>query len=124
MGLFDFLKGGPKDIASKCAKFAEDGNIGKLIKFASEGNTVEFRKAAFEAISTMKPDPDLIKCAMDALKEDDTKVRLAAAKALVNIGTKPNADPLFHYAESDADEEVKALLKQAAVNAKERTPRW
>jgi len=124
MGLFDFLKGGPKDIASKCAKFAEDGNIGKLIKFASEGNTVEFRKAAFEAISTMKPDPDLIKCAMDALKEDDDEIRLAAAKAIRNIGTKPNADPLFHYAESDKNPEIAAILKEAAVNAKERTPRW
>ena len=112
MGLFDFLKG-PKDIASKCAKFAENGDIGKLIKFASEGNAVDVREAAYAAIATMKPDPDLIKCAMDGLKEADDKIRLAAAKALVNIGTKPNADPLFHYAESDSNEEIKALHHSA-----------
>lgn len=124
MGLFDFLKGGSKDIVSKCKKFAEDGNVAKLIKFASEGNAADVREAAYAAIATMKPDPDLIKCAMDGLKESDDKIRLAAAKALVNIGTKPNSDPLFHYAESDSNEEIKAVLKEAAVNAKERTPRW
>jgi len=123
MGFLDSLFG-PKDIASKCAKFAENGNYDKLIKFALEGKTMEIREAAFAAIATVKPDPDLIKCCMDALKEDDDAVRLAAAKALVNIGTKPNAEPLFHYSESDSNEEIKALLKQAAVNAKERTPRW
>ncbi len=124
MGLFDFLSGG-KDIVAKCAKLAENENVSKLVKFASEGKTMDIREAAFAAIATMKPDPDLIKCAMDALKEDgNDALRLAAAKALLNIGTKPNAEPLFHYSESDSNPEIKEILKQAAVNAKERTPRW
>ncbi len=123
MGLFDFLKGG-KDFAAQYAKLAENGNVDKLIKLASNGKTVEQIKAAFAAIATMKPNPDLIKCAMDALKGDNSEIRLAAAQALSKIATKPQTEQLLHYAEVDADEQVKAALKAAAVAAKERTPRW
>lgn len=123
MGLFDFLKGG-KDIAAQYAALAENGNADKLIKAVMNGKTVEQVKAAFAAIATMKPDPDLIKCGMDALKGDNAEIRLAAAKALAKIATKPQTEQLLHYAEVDADEQVKSALKEAAVAAKDRTPRW
>lgn len=123
MGLFDFLKGG--DIASKCLKLVENGNVEKLLKLVTSGKD-EDRIAALKAIAAgMKPDQDLVKAALAAIRPEESEgVREAAAAALKTIATKKECDQLLHYAEAENVEKIKNLIKEAAVEARDRTARW
>jgi hypothetical protein len=61
---------------------------------------------------------------MSLLNEDNKEIKIAACNSLKRVGTKREVDVLFHKAELEEDEETAKALSNAAVEAKERTPRF
>jgi HEAT repeat protein len=126
MGLLDSLKDlfSKKDISQKIKDYAEQENTGKLVKLASVGNPMEVRLAAIDALKEIKRDELCVNTLMSLLNEDTKEIKLAACNSLKRVGTKREVDVLFHKAEQEEDEEVKKALTEAAVESKERTPRF
>ena len=49
---------------------------------------------------------------------------MACAQSLEKIASRAEFDAINHFADDAEDEELKKALQNAAVSAKERTPRW
>lgn len=126
MGLLDTLKDlfSKKDITEKIKSYAENENTGKLVKLASPGNPMETRLAAIDALKEIKMDELCVNTLMSLLNEGNKEITLAACNSLKRVGTKREVDLLFHKAEQAEDEEIAKALSDAAVESKERTPRF
>lgn len=126
MGLLDSLKDifSKKDITQKIKGYVEQENTGKLVKLASYGNPMEIRLAAIDALKEIKMDVLCVDTLMSLLNEDNKEIKIAACNSLKRVGTKREVDVLFHKAELEEDEETAKALSNAAVEAKERTPRF
>lgn len=112
-----------KSAREKMEALAEKGKTSKLVKIASTSKKLDERLAAIDSMRTLKEE-ESIRCLMDILKEEDLVIRKAAATTLDRIATKMETDGLLHFAEASEDEELKNILREAAINSKERTPRW
>ena len=120
MGLFDIFK--KKTIEEKMEGYAEKGMIGKLENAVDEDSPKETRLAALDALRIIKHRSS-VELLMAALRDEDIDIRRAAAKSLLMNGTKDVTELLLNYSEKEEDPELKALLKEAAISAKDRTPR-
>ena len=120
MGLFDKLFN-KKPLNEKMEDYAKDGNIGKLTASVDPSKPKEVRLAALDALRLIKhrSSVDLL---ITALGDEDRDIRIAAVKSLLMNGTKDRFDHLLNLAEEEEDAEIKALLKEAAISAKDRTP--
>ncbi len=126
MGLIDSIKGifEKKDIFQKIKSYAEEENTSKLVKLTKEGNPMEVRLAAIDALKEIKMDDLCVKTLMDLLKDDTKEIIIAACMSLKRVGTKRETEELRFKSEQAEDEEIKKALSAAAVESKERTPRF
>lgn len=120
MGLFDIFK--KKPLEERMEEYAEKGMIGKLQSAVSETKPKETRLAALNALRIIKHRSS-VELLMAALRDEDIDIRRAATKSLLMNGTKDVTEHLLNYSEKEEDLELKALLKEAAIAAKDRTPR-
>ena len=120
MGLFDFFKKVP--VEEKMESYANKGLIGKLSDAADESSPKETRLAALNSLRLIKH-RESVALLMAALRDEDIDIRRAATKSLLMNGTKDVTEHLLNYSEKEEDPELKALLKEAAISAKDRTPR-
>ena len=120
MGLFDFLK--KKTPIERMEEYAEKGNIGKLEAAAAEDKPKELRIAALDAARLIKARQG-VELLMNALRDTDPDIRRAATKSLLMNATKDTTDRLLNYSEQEEDEEIAKMMKEAAISAKDRTPR-
>jgi hypothetical protein len=120
MGLFDMFK--KRTLEEKMEYYAEGGYIGKLEAAAAEGKPKEMRIAALDATRLIKERPG-VELLMTALRDSDVDIRRAATKSLLMNATKDTTDKLLNYSEMEEDAELAAMMKEAAIAAKERTPR-
>ncbi len=102
--------------------YAEKGNIGKLEAAAEAGKPKELRLAALDAARLVKVRRG-VELLMNALRDSDVDIRRAATKSLLMNATKDTTDRLLNYSEQEEDKELAAMMKEAAIAAKERTPR-
>lgn len=114
-----------KTLQEKMEALAEKGKTAKLIKLATSSKKYDERLAAIDTLRLVREE-DSIRAMMDLLKYelDDLVIRKAVAKTLDRIATKNETDKLHHFSEQETDSEIAAILREAAVNSKERTPRW
>jgi HEAT repeat protein len=126
MGLLDSVKNifSKKDITQKIKGYVEQENTGKLVKLAAYGNPMEIRLAAIDALKEIKMDELCVNTLMSLLNEENKEIKIAACNSLKRVGTKREVNVLFHKAELEEDEETAKALTTAAVEAKERTPRF
>lgn len=120
MGLFDIFK--KKSLIEKMEDWAKNGYIGKLESAAAEGKPKETRIAALDATRLIKERPG-VELLMLALRDPDVDIRRAATKSLLMNGTKDCTDKLLNYSEQEEDAELAAMMREAAIAAKDRTPR-
>ena len=120
MGLFDIFK--KRTLEEKMEYYAENGYIGKLEAAAGAEKPKETRIAALDATRLIKERPG-VELLVNALRDEDVDIRRAAAKSLLMNATKDTTDKLLNYSEQEEDEELAKMLKEAAIAAKDRTPR-
>lgn len=120
MGLMDLFK--KKSLDEKMEDYALKGYIGKLEAAAHPSKPKETRIAALSATRLIKQHPG-VELLMSYITDPDVDIRRAVAKALLMNGTKDTTDKLLNYAEQEEDEDVAKLMKEAAISAKDRTPR-
>ena len=120
MGFFDIFK--KKTLIEKMEDYANKGLIGKLEKAVDESKPKETRLAALDACRLIKQRPG-VELLMNALRDGDVDIRRQAAKSLLMNGTKDCTDKLLNYSEMEEDEEVAKIMREAAISAKDRTPR-
>lgn len=121
MGLFDFFKN-KKNLDEKMEDYANKGYIGKLEAAIDESKPKETRIAALSALRLIKHRSS-VELLMGALRDLDVDIRRAAAKSLLMNGTKDITEHLLNYSEQEEDPDLAALLKEAAISSKDRTPR-
>ncbi len=119
MGLLDIFK--KKTPEEKMEEWAHKGLIGKLEAAASPAKPKETRIVALSSLRLIKHHY-AVDILMDALRDDDIDIRRAATKALMMNGTKDRTEHLLNYSEAEEDPELKQMLKEAALSAKDRTP--
>jgi hypothetical protein len=95
----------------KINKFAEKGNIDKLIGIA-EGKDIEMAKAAFAALSKIKKDESFNFFIMN-LRNSNKELRLAAIAAIANLGMARGRTHLRHLADTDQDKDIIAAANAA-----------
>lgn len=124
MKLADLFK--KKTIFEKIKSYAEAGNSGKLAKLCQANQPAEVRLAAIDALKEVKFDELAVNTLMSLLNEDNREISLAVCESLKKIGTRREVEVLRHKAESviNEDEELGKALHDAAVEAKERSPRF
>ena len=120
MGLFDMFK--KKTLIEKMESYAENGSIGKLEAAADESKSKETRIAALDATRLIKVRRG-VELLMNALRDSDPDIRRIATKSLLMNATKDTTDRLLNYSEQEEDAEIAAMMREAAIAAKERTPR-
>ena len=120
MGFMDLFK--KKSLDERMEDYANKGYIGKLEAAALPKNDKETRIAALTATRLIKQRPG-VELLMAYVNDPDVDIRRAAGKALLMNGTKDVTDALLNYCEQEEDEEVAKILKEAAISAKDRTPR-
>ena len=120
MGLFDIFK--KKPLPERMEEYANKGLIGKLEAAVDESSPKETRLAALDALRLIKY-RESVALLMAALRDEDIDIRRAATKSLLMNGTKDVTEHLLNYSEKEEDPELKALLREAAISAKDRTPR-
>ncbi len=120
MGLFDIFK--KKTVEEKMEDYANKGYIGKLEAAIDPSKPKETRIAALSALRLIKHH-SAVELLMGALRDEDIDIRRAATKALLMNGTKDQTEHLLNYSEAEEDPELAALLKEAALYSKDRTPR-
>ncbi len=120
MGLFDIFK--KKTLDEKMEDYANKGLIGKLTKAIDQSNSKETRIAALNALRLIKHRLS-VEALVSVLRDDDADIRRASAKSLLMNGTKDITELLLSYSDKEPDPEIKALLKEAAISSKDRTPR-
>ena len=126
MGLLDSIKNlfSKKDVMELIAEYAENGDVGKLVKYTAENYPIDTRLAAIDGLKEIKMDDLCVSTLMSLLNEDNKEIQLAACESLKRVGTKREVDVLRHKAENEEVEDIAAALTAAAVEAKERTPRF
>ena len=114
-----------KTLAEKMEILAEKGKTPKLIKLATSSKKLDEQLAAIDALRLVREEAS-VRCVMDLLKDniDNAVIKKAAIATIDRIATKMETDKLHHYAEVESDPEIAKMLREAAVNSKERTPRW
>ncbi len=120
MGFLDIFK--KRTLEEKMEYYAENGNIGKLESAAGDGKPKATRIAALNAARLIKVRRG-VELLMNALRDEDADIRRAATKSLLMNATKDTTDRLLNYSEQEEDAEIAAMMKEAAIAAKERTPR-
>ena len=124
MGLFDFLK--KKPLNERVEEYAKNGNIGKLLKLSEASQPKETRLLAIDAMRLIKHATAVNYLANEILRDPDVEIRTQAAKSLMMNGTKDKTDLLLNYSEEEKElgnTELADLLKQAAIDARDRTAR-
>ena len=124
MGLFDFLKKKPLNEAVE--DYAKNGNIGKLHKLSAPNQPKETRLLAIDALRLIKHREAVDYLANEILRDPDIDIRTQAAKSLLMNGTKDKTDLLLNYSDEEQElgnTELAALLRQAAIDARDRTAR-
>jgi|GEM_PF-2377580 hypothetical protein len=114
-----------KTLAEKMEVLVDKGKTAKLIKLATSSKKLDEQLAAIEAMRNVREEAS-VRAMMDMLKDEggNLVVRKAVATTLDRIATKMETDKLHHYAGVEADPDIAKILREAAVNSKERTPRW
>lgn len=113
-----------KSIDEKIEAWASKGKIGKLVKIATTDDNEVNRAKAYAGMGKIR-DLSAVEALVDCFKLGDSDVtRLAAAKALGKIASKKEFDTIQHLVDVEENPEVKEALKAAALEAKERSPRW
>ena len=120
MGLFDIFK--KKSLEEKMEDYANKGHIGKLEAAINESKPKETRIAALDALRLIKHRAS-VELLMDTLRDPDVDIRRAATKSLLMNGTKDMTERLLNYSEQEEDAALKEMMKEAAIAAKDRTPR-
>ena len=124
MGLFDFLK--KKPLNERVEEYANKGEIGKLHKLADASQPKETRLLAIDAMRLIKHATAVNFLANEMLRDPDIDIRTQAAKSLLMNGTKDKTDLLLNYSEEEKElgnTELAEMLKQAAIDARDRTAR-
>ncbi len=120
MGFMDLFK--KKTLTEKMEEYANKGYIGKLQSAIAEGQPMETRIEALKALRLIKH-RESVETLMLALRDDNLEIRTFATKSLLMNGTKDITDRLLDISEKEEDPALKELLKEAAISAKDRTPR-
>ncbi len=120
MGLFDIFK--KKSLEEKMEEYANKGLVGKLEAAVDAGKPKETRIAALNALRLIKHHSS-VDILMEALRDDDADIRRAATKSLLMNGTKDMTERLLNYSEQEEIDDIKEMMKEAAIAAKDRTPR-
>ena len=120
MGLFDIFK--KKSLIEKMEDYANKGHIGKLESAIDASKPKETRIAALDALRLIKHRAS-VELLMDTLRDPDVDIRRAATKSLLMNGTKDMTERLLNYSEQEEDADLKSMMKEAAIAAKDRTPR-
>ena len=123
MGLFDFFKKVP--IEEKTEEYANKGMVGKLCALADGAKPKETRLAALNSLRLIKY-KDAVECLCNALRDPDIEIRTVAATSLLMNGTKDKTELLLNYSDAEKSEgntELAEIMKRAAIDAKDRTPR-
>ena len=124
MGLFDFFKKKPLNEAME--EYAKKGLIGKLHKYAEANQPKETRLLAIDAMRLIKHREAVDYLANEMLRDPDIDIRTQAAKSLLMNGTKDKTDLLLNYSDEEKElgnTELASLLRQAAIDARDRTAR-
>ena len=124
LGLFDFLK--KKPLNERVEEYAKKGEIGKLHKLADASQPKETRLLAIDAMRLIKHATAVNFLANEMLRDPDIDIRTQAAKSLLMNGTKDKTDLLLNYSEEEKElgnTELAEMLKQAAIDARDRTAR-
>ncbi len=102
----------------KIQKLAEKKKSAKIIKFLGDSDTGVV-VAALKALSEVK-DEDSVNSIAGLIDSEAPEVRVAAAKALGEIGTEYAKTYLQHRAATEKDEKVKEAIREAlqAIAAK------
>lgn len=126
MSLLDTIKGlfSKKDIMEKIKDYASEENTGKLVKLVTAGNPTEVRIAAIDALKEIRLDELCVNTLMKLTDDEQKEIVLAACNSLKKVGTKREVEVLLHKAEMAEDDELKKAFTEAAVESKERTPRF
>jgi hypothetical protein len=95
----------------KINKFAEKGNIDKLIDIA-DGKDIEMAKAAMSALSKIKKDESFNYFVMN-LRNSNKELRLAAIAGLGNLAMARGRTHLRHMADTDQDKDIVAAANAA-----------
>ncbi len=120
MGLFDIFK--KKSLDEKMEEYADKGLIGKLEAAIAPSKPKETRIAALSALRLIKHH-SAVELLMETLRDEDVDIRRAATKSLLMNGTKDQTEHLLNYSENEEDPELAQMMKEAAISAKDRTPR-
>ena len=113
-----------RDIDAKIDRWADKGMIGKLARAAYEEPDEKSRAKAYAAMGRIR-DESSVEALFQCFKLQETKlVRLSAAKALGKIATKKEFDTIQHIINIETDEEVREVLNESAIEAKDRAARW
>lgn len=113
-----------KTLEQKMEELVEKGKTAKLIKLATGSKKLDEKLAAIEALRMVREEAS-VRCIMDMLKyEVDPVIRKAVAITADRIATKMETDKLHHHSSEEKDPDIAKILREAAVNSKERTPRW
>jgi len=128
MGLFDFIGDlfKKKPLSEKVEDYAKKGEIGRLHKLADASQPKETRLLAIDAMRLIKHATAVNFLANEMLRDPDIDIRTQAAKSLLMNGTKDKTDHLLNYSEQEKELgnlELAELLKQAAIDARDRTAR-
>ncbi len=122
MGLLDIFN--KKTLDEKMEDYAKNEKIAKLQAATDPSKPKETRIAAINALRLVKKRA-AIDVLMEALRDEDREIRYIATKSLLMNGTKDRTDHLLNFsdaAKAEGDTELAAMLKEAALSAKDRTP--
>ncbi|MCL2518066.1 MAG: HEAT repeat domain-containing protein [Oscillospiraceae bacterium] len=113
-----------KTLAEKMEEMAEKGKTAKIIKIAETSKKRDERIAAISAMRLLKEEATIRSLIENLIKEEDVEIRKAVATALDRIATKRETDKLMHLSNNEGEADIAEILRIAAINSKERTPRW
>jgi len=97
----------------KISKYAEKGNIDKLIGIA-DGKDIEMAKAAFAALGKIRKDESFNYLVVN-LRNSNKEKRLAAIEAMGNIGYARGRTHLSHVADTETDPYIVNAARAAAI---------
>lgn len=120
MGLLDIFK--KKTLDETLASWVESGKVGKIAEYAENAADKAIRIKSMDYLSQVKRSETAVNTLMRLICDDDKEIKLAACKALKEIGTRREVDRLYQIEGNETDAEVKEAIVAAAVASKERTP--
>lgn len=97
----------------KIEKFTKSGKIDKLIGIA-DGKDIDLSKEAIAALATIRKDESFNYLVVN-LRNSKKEIRLAAIKALGEIGYPRGRTHLAHIVETDSDNEIIEAAREAAL---------